>query len=167
MRLARCFRTGQEQTPTLEIGEPPRGEVLRLGSWVLGRSFRSEAAMGLRRAPCALRGASAPGKNTRQLLQPASRRLQSAEDGTAVGDWVLPHQGKNKRQFLETASRELQLPEAAGPRPLGASAPGREQTFLLAIGEPATSVPGGKERVSVSSGFFRPPRTKVKVRGSP
>ena len=26
--------------------------------------------------------------------QTASRRLQSAEDGTAVSDWVLPHQGK-------------------------------------------------------------------------
>ena len=38
----------------------------------------------------------------------------------------------------KTASRERQLPEAAGPLPLGAAAPVREQSWISAIGKKAS-----------------------------
>ncbi len=100
----------------------------------LGQELPLRARIGLRLAPCALREEfplqrkTNARARTRQLAagdrESASRRLQSAEDGTAVGDWVLPHQCEKKRRFSQPASRELQLPKKKSPKNVFSCLPG-------------------------------------------
>ncbi len=74
-------------------------------------------------------GASAPDKNKTQTHQTVSLRLQSAEDGRAVGHWVLPHRARTKRVSKKQRAWEI-CSSPGGSHSRGASAPMQEKHGL-------------------------------------
>jgi len=100
----------------------------------------TESACAVRLAACA--GASAPQQEQALILEPASRRLQSAEGLEAWGLGGLegagaPHVSAGRSGLRRLGSWDVGLADDA-------SAPVREKTLILATGEPPTSVGGGR-----------------------
>ena len=102
------------------------------------KSGARQTSIGLRLAPCALRGSCRSDGDT--SVRPRTRLL-------VLGGRVA------NRHFGEPPT--LVGGGRHGRQRLGASAPAQEQAFTLAISEPPTLVGGGKERASVLLRFLR------------